>query len=37
VLKRDYQSIKLEFEQFFPELVAFVENNFGVIIKKPSL
>jgi acyl carrier protein phosphodiesterase len=36
VLQQDYQLIKLEFEQFFPELVAFAENKFGVIIKKPS-
>lgn len=36
VLQQDYQPIKDEFEQFFPELVSFVENNFGVEIRKPS-
>ena len=36
VLKRDYYSIRLEFEQFFPQLIAFAENNFKVKITKPA-
>lgn len=35
VLQQHYHSIKQEFEQFFSELIDFVETNFGVQIKKP--
>ena len=36
VLQEDYQLIKCEFEQFFLELIGFVEDNFEVEIKKPA-
>ena len=36
VLKKDYDSIRNEFEEFFFELVDFVETNFEVNIIKPN-
>lgn len=36
VLKKQYVPIKSEFEEFFAELVSFVEGNYGVEIKKPD-
>lgn len=36
VLKKDYEEIEIEFEDFFAELLNFVETNFDVDIRKPE-
>lgn len=36
VLQQDYELIRKEFEEFFTELIDFVETNFEVEIRKPK-